>query len=207
MSANFNFTSDADLIGDFVEGDRPVKRSPAAEVQVDPPLKTLPPLNYDFDIITVAPDAAQQAHLDALAALGQDVDEEQIQARWRDPATVAAMDQASRGVRELFKAAGFGTIVSGKRMPVGSYPAEEGEARHEIVMRLTNTIAEADAAALDWAPIDIAAFFKAHAEATSVRTQSVDPDAVAIAPNKKKFALIGLVIGLALLMIAGLSAL
>jgi hypothetical protein len=34
MSANFNFTSDADLIGDFVTGDRPVARTPAAEVQV-----------------------------------------------------------------------------------------------------------------------------------------------------------------------------
>lgn len=207
MSANFNFTSDADLIGDFVTGDRPVARAPAAEVQVDPPLKTLPPLNYDFDIVTVAPDAAQQAHLDALAALGQEVDEVNIEARWRDPATVAAMDRASRGVRELLKAAGFGRAPSGVQMSVGSYPAEDGEARHAIVMRLTNAIAEVDAAALDWGQFDIAAFFKAQAEATSVRPQSALTDAQAAAPNKKKFALIGLVVGLALLMVAGLSAL
>lgn len=207
MSANFNFTSDTDLVDDFVEGARPVARAPSQAVSVDPPLKALPPLVYDFDIVALAPDAAQQAHLDALAALGQDVDDIRVEARWRDPVTATAMAQTSRGVRELFAAAGFGSAPSGVRMAPGSFAAEDESERHEIVMRLTTALAAKDAASFDWGQLDISEFFKANAEASSVRSQPVQSAAKTSPGNKQKVALIGLVLGITLLIVAGLSAL
>lgn len=207
MSANFNFTSDSDLVGDFVDGAKPMSRAPASTAPDEPHLRALAPLSYDFDIVPVAPDAAQQAHLDALAALGQEVDEINVEARWRDPMTARAMAQTSRGVRELFATAGFGPSASNVQMPAGRFPAEDADARHAIVMRLTNALAEANAAAFDWGQIDIAAFFKAQAEATSVRTKPVVQAANVGPSGKRKIALIGLASGIALLVIAGLSAL
>jgi len=206
MSSNFNFTSDAELVNDFVEGSKPLPRAQATIEHVAP-LKTLKALSYDFDIISVTPDAAQQAHIDALAQLGQDVDDIVVEARWRDPATATAMSQASRGVRELFKAAGFGYTASGKRIPAGQYAVEDAEARHAVVMRLTNTLSEADGSKFDWGQIDMSAFFKAHAEATSIRTQPIPEPVPAPSFDKRKVALIGLVAGLALIIVAGLSAL
>lgn len=208
MSANFNFTSDNDLVSDFVEGSKPLPQRTAAPATVsEPALKALPALVYDFDIVTIAPDAAQQAHLDALAALGQDTDDISIEARWRDPATAAAMAQASLGVRDLFKAAGFGPVASGVALPAGRFPAEDAEARHAVVMRLTNTLSESDATKFNWGQLDIAAFFKAQAEATSVRTNTTPVPPKPAPVNKQKLALIGLVVGVALLLVAGLSAL
>jgi len=171
------------------------------------PLPTLAPLAYDFDIVSIPPDAAQQAHLDALAALGQETDGINIEARWRDPATATALFLASPGVRKLFADAGFSQTPSDAHLAPGTYPAEDAEARHAIVMRLTDHLAESDAANFDWGRIDITAFFKAHAEARSIRSEPVASTDYPPASNKRKFALIGLVAGLVLVVVAGLSAL
>lgn len=207
MSANFNFTSDAGVLNDFVEGGKPLPKGRVDEAPVEPVLKRLGALSYDFDIVVIPPDAAQQAHLDALAALGQDVDDLRVEARWRDPVTVDAMLKASLGVRDLFKGAGFGLVPSGVGMAPGTYPAEDADARHQVVMRLTNALADTQAEALGWGRVSIVEFFKANAEAKAVRTKPLAEPVNRQAAQKRKFALIGLAVGVTLLVVAALSAL
>lgn len=211
MSENFNFTTDADVIDDYVESPRravtltePVAPTPMSAPQ---PLPVLDALNYDFDIVRIEPDAAQRAHLEALAALGQETDDITIEARWRDPRTVTALSHASRAAQNMLREARFGTTVSGVRLPAGHYPAEDAALRHEVVMHLTNLLSDVDATGVDWGAFDCMAFFKANAEAEPIR--SAAPPSVPQTSSsfgKRQLALAGLAVGIALLAVAVVAA-
>lgn len=207
MPPGLNFTTDVEAIEDFV--DAPHRTAdPVEAAQPDVvPLRVLDALLYDFDIVDIPPDPAQQAHLDALRALGQDVDDTNVEARWRDPQTARALSQASLGVRELFKKAGFGTAISGRRTPSGHHDRADDPTRHDVIMRLTNAMSEANADNFDWGQFDCAAFFKAHAESVATGGVAVPEQSTRRPDRKRSIALLGLLIGIGLLMVAGLTAL
>lgn len=202
---------DADDVVDFAldlaEGRQDLHRRPADPAQ----LPVLDALNYDFDIVAVEPDAAQRAHLEALAELGRPTESFQGEARWRDPRTVAAIQKSGRAAQELLKDAGFGTALSDSRLPQGQYPAEDGARRHQIVMRLTNLLADSKASQLDWGEFNCMAFFKANAEAEAVQLfpSLDDPILTTNRPNdgKRKLAFAGFAIGIILLGVAVVYAL
>lgn len=155
------------------------------------------PLNYDFDMCD-APWA------DASMAGGTT-----LEARWRDPATVAAMKAADPRLQNLFQLAGFSTDVSGVDAPEGQYPAHHDRARHDVIVKLTRYLSEGDMADIDWGLINRMDFFQAQAQAIPFATrQTVATDGPpALQNNLRKVAMIGLVAGVLLIGIAGASLL
>jgi len=214
LPSGLNFTSDLPAMDDFAGRSRPstVPADPTAQPML--PSKVLPvldALNYDFDIVTVAPDPAQKAHLEALEALGQFPTDLNIEARWRDPRTVTAIARAGRAAQDVLKEAGFGTEPSGTRLPVGSYYADQDVKRHETVMRLTNLLVDQEAEMFEWGEFNCMAFFKAHAKSEPVVNQTT---ALAHLPipkkrmdTRRKLAIAGCAVGVGLLGLAAISAL
>ncbi|SEW41021.1 hypothetical protein SAMN04488515_2768 [Cognatiyoonia koreensis] len=152
------------------------------------------PLNYDFDMCPVP-----------LTGLGED--EMYLEARWRDPQTHAAMAAADPRLQDLFKRAGFGTELSGVRIPPGQYAREHDRDRHNVIVRLTQSLSEIDTSQMDWGAINRLDFFKAHAEARPVPTAPGGaPAPRRTRPDpKRQFAMIVMVCGIVLLALAALS--
>jgi len=92
------------------------------------------PLNYDFDINWTPPSKASQGG-------GTEDDAAAIYtARFRDPATVTALENADARVRQMFEASGFEFVKGRCDLPNGVYAAEDEVARGDAIARLSKNI-------------------------------------------------------------------
>lgn len=150
------------------------------------------PLNYDFDM-------CEAPWADDTMSGGTT-----HEARWRDPATVAAMRAADPRLQNIFELAGFGSDVSDVDLPAGQYLAQQDHLRHDVIVKLTQYLSQGNTAAFDWGQINRMDFFKAQAEATPLIQQGAAQADHIPAPrnNKRQFALIGLIGGFLLIGIA-----
>ncbi len=88
-------------------------------------------LEYDFDIVAVAPDEVDPEH--AVSAV---TGTRPVRAQFRDVKTADALRAASPKIRRIFLESGFSLESQGQKAEAGVYPASEAEDRERILRRL-----------------------------------------------------------------------
>jgi len=88
-------------------------------------------LEYDFDIVAIAPDEADPEHGNA-AVTGHRA----VRASFRDTRTVEALHSASPKIRRIFFESGFSLEPRRNGLPHGIYLAEDAQDRERILKRL-----------------------------------------------------------------------
>lgn len=167
-------------------------------------------LRYDFDMVAITPEGLPNQFGD-LALTG--VAAEKV-AMFRDPNTVAALNQADAAVRTYFTDSGFALTQFDSGAPTGRFPESDEDARIAVIDRLTTNLETHDLANAAWGEFDFDAFMDALASAQPVEDALLAPPkpspsyekelaTARIASQKKKgrrmMALGGLLLGLILL--------
>ena len=167
-------------------------------------------LRYDFDMVVMAPAGLPDKFGD-LAITG--VATEKV-AMFRDPATVAALQNADAAVQAYFADSGFALQVHNSGAPAGHYPMRDEEARVALIDRLSANLKSHDLTKAQWGEFDFDSFMTALATAepvedallAPVHDASDQPDEVIAARiaarrrnGRRLIALGGLMLGLILL--------
>ncbi|WP_171131902.1 MULTISPECIES: hypothetical protein [unclassified Ruegeria] len=92
-------------------------------------------LNYDFDIVTIAPDEVDPEH--GFASM---TGTRPVRAVFRDFQTAEALRSASPKIRRIFLESGFSLETRETGVGRGFYRAEDAEARQRVLKRLFTNI-------------------------------------------------------------------
>ncbi|MES0825716.1 hypothetical protein [Ruegeria sp. SCP11] len=88
-------------------------------------------LEYDFDIVEIAPDEVDPEH--GMSAV---TGHKAVRASFRNARTVQALHSASPKIRRIFVESGFSLEPKGGDLPHGLYLPEDAEDRERILKRL-----------------------------------------------------------------------
>ncbi len=88
-------------------------------------------LEYDFDIVEIAPDEVDPEH--GMAAM---TGHRAVRASFRNTRTVQALHSASPKIRRIFTESGFSLEPKGGTLPHGIYRPEDSQDRERILKRL-----------------------------------------------------------------------
>ncbi|KUJ78893.1 hypothetical protein [Ruegeria profundi] len=88
-------------------------------------------LEYDFDIVAIAPDEVDPEH--GVAAMKG---HRAVRASFRNARTIAALHSASPKIRRIFLESGFSLESKGNGLPHGYYRSEDAADRERILKRL-----------------------------------------------------------------------
>ena len=129
------------------------------------PSATLGVLSYDFDFIAVS---APMGRLDGSRLFHDPNSDTYYEARWRNPNTVMAITLSNPTVRDLLRDAGFGSEMSGAKLPKGRFDPSHETMRHDVIRRLSQVLHKNADRDIDWGQFDCAAFYADHADALPI---------------------------------------
>lgn len=132
-------------------------------------------MNYDFDMHSILPLAAQREA--RLAGREGDLSGQQI-ALFRDPRVIEALRRADPGVQQLFLEAGFGLTSWISRVPEGTFRDSDGAARSRVITRFAAKLRQSsdELREADWGGFELSAFTESYLSAKPVADQILDQD-------------------------------
>ena len=127
-------------------------------------------MTYDFYMFAATPVELRRKYSKLLEVFDLEEQAAQQLALFRDPRAVEAIATASEEVRNCFLDAGFGLTTYDRGIRGGGFPAEDTDARADVLARLRENIA-ALPAGTDWNGFDVDAFLAAADAAEPVKRE------------------------------------
>ncbi|PJE27386.1 hypothetical protein SAMN06297129_0684 [Pseudooceanicola antarcticus] len=142
-------------------------------------------MNYDFDMHSILPLAAQRKA--RLAGRGGDLSGQQI-ALFRDPRVVEALRRADPEVQELFLESGFGLTSWLSNVPEGSFRSSESRARNRVITRFAANLrrSSGNLRNSDWGGFELSAFTDSYLSAQPIAAQALDRDKPEPVPQPRR---------------------
>lgn len=126
-------------------------------------------MRYDFDMVAMTPDGLPDKFGNFGATGVEKV------AMFRDPRTVAALNQADTTVQTFFTDSGFALQAFDSGAPPGRFPIRDENARIAVIDRLSTNLSAHNLNGANWGGFDFQAFMGALATAEPIADELLAP--------------------------------